>query len=244
MKRSVHSDLGRGRDAFAPGEARFLFGSIFGGPLQNAVGRLLGMGGEDHVGRPGDQVAAQIALRRKKLSQGTHLAPDGIIVANITNKFFDLSDVIRNQAGLLGMEAVQVLDEATEFYEDSCRWVVVTSNREFLDSEGLRANLKPWPRPEPKAVRWTDRFSNLFSVIYWDKNELIGPAFINAYRLESDVAKHSRVVLSSGLNREIRNLFDHHESDLTDHLRKNFRRDVDGYIIFDPNVMWYDLSLP
>lgn len=77
-----------------------------------------------------------------------------------------------------------------------------------------------------------------FGDIYWDKNELIGPAFINAYRLESDVAKNSRVVLSSGLNRELRNLFDNHESGLTEHLRRNFRRDVDGYIVFDPNVMY------
>jgi len=43
--------------------------------------------------------------------------------------------------------------------------------------------------------------------IYWDTNELIGPAFINAYRLESEVAKNS------------------------------FRKDVDGYIIIDPSLL-------
>ena len=36
-----------------------------------------------------------------------------------------------------------------------------------------------------------------FGDIYWDEGELIGPAFIKAHRLESQVAKNSRVVVSS-----------------------------------------------
>ena len=73
--------------------------------------------------------------------------------------------------------------------------------------------------------------------IYWDTNELIGPAFINAYRLESEVAKNSRVIVSSNLNSELKNLFVNYESVLTDHLIKRFRKDVDGYIIFDPSLL-------
>ena len=77
-----------------------------------------------------------------------------------------------------------------------------------------------------------------FGDIYWDKNELIGPAFINAYRLESEVAKSSRVILSSKLNQELRNLLENHESILTEHIVRRFRKDVDGYIIVDPNVIY------
>jgi len=78
-----------------------------------------------------------------------------------------------------------------------------------------------------------------FGDIYWDKNELIGPAFINAYRLESQVAKNSRIILSSGLNRELRNLFENHDcGGLADHLIKQFKKDVDGYILVDPNIMY------
>lgn len=74
--------------------------------------------------------------------------------------------------------------------------------------------------------------------IYWDTNELIGPAFINAYRLESEVAKNSRVIVSSRLNRELKNLFMNFESVLTEHLVKRFRKDVDGYIIIDPSLLY------
>ena len=46
---------------------------------------------------------------------------------------------------------------------------------------------------------YTIRGSIDFGDIYWDTNELIGPAFINAFRLESEVAKNSRVIISSSV---------------------------------------------
>ncbi|MBD1582879.1 hypothetical protein [Pseudoalteromonas sp. S16_S37] len=70
--------------------------------------------------------------------------------------------------------------------------------------------------------------------IYWDQNELIGPAFINAYRLESEIARVSRVVISSKLNKILADIATRHPSTMTDHLIANFRKDVDGYIIVDP----------
>ncbi len=76
-----------------------------------------------------------------------------------------------------------------------------------------------------------------FGDIYWDTNELIGPAFINAYNLESEVAKNSRVLVSSGLNHELKTLFKNNDNVLTEHLVELFRKDVDGYIIVDPNLM-------
>jgi len=77
-----------------------------------------------------------------------------------------------------------------------------------------------------------------FGDIYWDDNELIGPAFINAYRLESEVAKNSRIVVSSNLNRVLADLVNKHKSTLTDHLFKSFRKDIDGYLIVDPNILY------
>ena len=77
-----------------------------------------------------------------------------------------------------------------------------------------------------------------FGDIYWDTNELIGPAFINAYRLESEVAKNSRVIVSSALNHELKNLFLNYESVLTEHLVKSFRKDIDGYLIIDPSRLY------
>lgn len=73
-----------------------------------------------------------------------------------------------------------------------------------------------------------------FGDIYWDKNELIGPAFINAYRLESEIARVSRVVISSELNKVLSDLSTRYPGDMIDHLVANFRKDVDGYVVVDP----------
>lgn len=77
-----------------------------------------------------------------------------------------------------------------------------------------------------------------FGDIYWDQNEIIGPAFINAYSLESNIAKTSRVIVSSGLNELLGNLYKQPLNPLTEHLTLRFTRDVDGYIIIDPNVIY------
>jgi len=74
--------------------------------------------------------------------------------------------------------------------------------------------------------------------IYWDKNELIGPSFINVYQLESKVAKTSRVVVSPNLNMNLKNLAEKHESSLTDHLFQSFSKDIDGYIIINPHILY------
>lgn len=73
-----------------------------------------------------------------------------------------------------------------------------------------------------------------FGDIYWDENELIGPALINAYRFESEVAKTSRVVVSSNLNKVLKDLFEMQRSTMIEHLLRKFRKDIDGYIIVDP----------
>ena len=77
--------------------------------------------------------------------------------------------------------------------------------------------------------------------IYWDEDEIIGPAFINAYRLESHVARISRVVISSDLNKVIRSLLTHFDTNLHTNLHQylisNFRKDIDGYMIYDPTQL-------
>ncbi len=84
---------------------------------------------------------------------------------------------------------------------------------------------------------YTIRGAIEFGEIYWNENELIGPAFNNAYRLESEVSRISRVIVSSRLNRVLRNLANDHRSDITDHLIANFRKDVDGYVVVNPYIL-------
>lgn len=105
----------------------------------------------------------------------------------------------------------------------------------ILGLEALLANLREvWST----AIKlgYTLRGAIEFGDIYWDENELIGPAFISAYRLESEVARVSRVIVSSKLNKVLADLKDH-QGDITNHLIANFRKDVDGYVIVSPYLL-------
>ncbi|MDC1512883.1 hypothetical protein N8456_02140 [Porticoccaceae bacterium] len=105
----------------------------------------------------------------------------------------------------------------------------------ILGLEALLANLREvWST----AIKlgYTLRGAIEFGDIYWDENELIGPAFISAYRLESEVARVSRVIVSSKLNKVLADLINH-QGDITSHLIANFRKDVDGYVIVSPYLL-------
>jgi hypothetical protein len=76
-----------------------------------------------------------------------------------------------------------------------------------------------------------------FGDIYWNEGDLIGPAFINAYQLEREAARNSRIIVSSNLNKVLKNLVSRYKGPLTDHLMQHFRKDIDGYIIVDPTIL-------
>lgn len=75
--------------------------------------------------------------------------------------------------------------------------------------------------------------------VYWNlkENDVIGPAFINAYELESEVVKNSRVIISSAMNKLFDELANYNEEGSITFIKKYFRKDVDGYIIIDPNIL-------
>lgn len=102
-----------------------------------------------------------------------------------------------------------------------------------LGLEALLANVREVWRTAIE-LGYTLRGAIDFGDIYWDKNELVGPAFINAYRLESEIARVSRVVVSSKLNKLLADLASNYSNGIVEHLIESFRKDVDGYIVLDP----------
>jgi hypothetical protein len=66
------------------------------------------------------------------------LAPSGVLALHISNRALDLDPVARGMARYLGWSAVQINsrdDPATG--ESSSRWVLLTSNQDFLEKAGL-----------------------------------------------------------------------------------------------------------
>ena len=96
-----------------------------------------------------------------------HLREDGILAAHITNFHLDLSDVVRQMAARFKKSAILFEDPATRPYEFTNEWVLVTSNKKFMQAPGIRENKYSFSRPVPRDIVWTDNFSNLFEVVYW-----------------------------------------------------------------------------
>lgn len=96
------------------------------------------------------------------------------------------------------------------------------------------------------SIIWTNALIAGFTVrgaadmgqIYWDEKEIIGPTFINAYKLESSYAKTSRIIISSKLNRNLKNIFQQGKTFWNDEILKILRKDIDGYIILNPHNLY------
>jgi hypothetical protein len=77
-----------------------------------------------------------------------------------------------------------------------------------------------------------------FGSIYWDEKEIIGPAFINAYKLEMNNAKSSRIIISSTFNRNLKKMFEQATTFWNDEILKILRKDNDGYIVTNPHKLY------
>jgi hypothetical protein len=98
-----------------------------------------------------------------------HLRPDGILAFHISNRYFDLAPVIRSLAALepqSGRKAVLVAGKGDDSQgTDSTDWVLVTSNRQFLDSSAVERAIRPWTAEDRPPILWTDDYTNLLQLL-------------------------------------------------------------------------------
>jgi hypothetical protein len=98
-----------------------------------------------------------------------HLKPDGILAFHISNRYFDLAPVIRSLAELepqSGRQVVLVAGKGDESQgTDSTDWVLITANRQFLDSNAVQRAIQPWAAEDRPPLLWTDDYSNLLRLL-------------------------------------------------------------------------------
>lgn len=86
-----------------------------------------------------------------------HLNPHGILAVHISNRFLDISPIIRTFAEISGKTAygISLLGKN--------HWILVTDNKQFLNDEKIIAALDP---DTPfQRIEWTDSFSTLFPIL-------------------------------------------------------------------------------
>ena len=119
----------------------------------------------------GDSIPMHLLTREAMAVYVKHLAADGVMVFQATNRFVNIAPVVARLAGEFGMSAVMVTDEPANSYttgEDywlsATDQIIVTKNRAILEAPALRAVVQTLPH-DPGFRLWTDDFYNLLGVL-------------------------------------------------------------------------------
>jgi hypothetical protein len=94
------------------------------------------------------------------------LVPGGVLLLHITNRVLNLDPVVRGMAADLGWHAGVLqsqTDDATG--ETASRWVILTSDGDFIRRAGFNMSDDAWTPPGAKPIRWTDDYSSLWHVV-------------------------------------------------------------------------------
>jgi spermidine synthase len=111
----------------------------------------------------GDAVPAHLLTREAFALYGRHLAPDGVLAVNITNHKLDLAPVIEGLADVYGMAHVRITTPSdSEHLLYRADWILLSQDPSVLNAipHGPQTDV-----PAAKRLVWTDRYSNLFSIL-------------------------------------------------------------------------------
>jgi SAM-dependent methyltransferase len=94
------------------------------------------------------------------------LRPDGILVINISNRHVDLKPVVRGLADEIGKTTLHISSYGEDENGTSgADWLIVTSNKAFLDDPAIKEMVEPWSEDARPPFVWTDDHASLWQVL-------------------------------------------------------------------------------
>jgi hypothetical protein len=117
----------------------------------------------------GDSIPMHLITREAMGVYVDHLAPDGAIVFQATNRYIDIIPVVAKLAAEYGMEAVLVSDSPGEekgrgYWLASTDQVIVTKNHALLEAAPLREGAEAI-EVSPDTPLFTDDYTNLLRIL-------------------------------------------------------------------------------
>jgi spermidine synthase len=97
-----------------------------------------------------------------------HLAPGGVLAANLSNRHVDIKPVVKQLAEERGREFVWVSTERDDprgVY--GADWGLVVGDRALLDDPVVRRHMADTSEIDTSLRRWTDDYTNLLAVLDW-----------------------------------------------------------------------------
>jgi len=94
-----------------------------------------------------------------------HLAPDGILAVNVSNRYFNLGLQVYRLAEALDLQTVLIEDrgDGTQSYDSI--WLLLAQNADTLQIPGVAARQALRPVLPASLRLWTDEYSNLLQVL-------------------------------------------------------------------------------
>ena len=112
----------------------------------------------------GDAIPVHLLTKEAFALYFRHLKENGILAVHVSNRYLDLSPVVRKLSEEAGKEAIEVYSDGDEEQSLSTSlWVLVAKKSRF---KGTKIEAKGRPPGEKKGLRlWTDDYSNLFQIL-------------------------------------------------------------------------------
>ena len=112
-----------------------------------------------------DSIPVHLITREAATLYRRHVKPQGVIAFHISNRYLDLTGIVRQLADDIGWKAVRVVDSpADDHYLYRSDWILVTANDRLvqqLKAAGVAEDVE-----RPASLRpWTDDYNNLFQVL-------------------------------------------------------------------------------
>ena len=97
-----------------------------------------------------------------------HLAPDGILAINFELDTFEMAPLHRGMSKAFGMDVGWIeTDTNRPGCEEPISWALYTKDKGFLASPAVKPSLSEWRDGKKDELVWTDKSSNLMSIINW-----------------------------------------------------------------------------
>jgi hypothetical protein len=111
-----------------------------------------------------DSIPVHLITRQAMQLYKKHLATGGVVAFHISNRYLDLTPIVRQLADDVGMTALRVVDDPESgSYLYRSDWILVTSNDYFI--EALKKNGAQTIPQKTGLTPWTDDYNNLLQIL-------------------------------------------------------------------------------